>query len=838
MSSKQPGSSSFPLPWYSGGGTGWGSSQRASRLEIPTPTPALPRSTRGGGKLVAFLVSALSLFASTARAQNILWYQQPAKNWMTEALPIGNGRIGGMIFGGVNTEHIQFNESSLWSGGPGESADYNGGNIPGGAEHLKEIQDDLRSGDTASATKLVQQYFIGSAKSAYGTYQPFGDLLITCHDANSPAPEDYRRELDLDAGVARVHYKLDGVTYSREYFCSYPDEVMVLHFTCDKPGGINISVAMTGAMQSENKTVTVTDNTIKLSGKLASNGMGFESVALVRADGGTTTGETSDVKVTGANAVTILMTAATDWMPNYPTYKGKDYVAANQKVISAVATKSYADLLADHQKDYQSLFGRVNLDLPKGPGADLPTDQRLVANQKNPDPSLAALFFQFGRYLLISASRPGGLPSNMQGIWNDSTNAPWGSDYHTAMNVEMMYWPAEPGNLSECADPLIDFIDNLRAPGRVTAKMYYGAGGWVTHFASNVWGYTAPGAGPGLYENLPASAAWLCQHVWDHYAFTGDKKFLRATGYGIMKEAAQFWVDHLTTDTDGTLVSSPSVSPEHGPVSAGAAMDQEIIWDLFTNCINASEVLKMDDDFRAQLTTMRDKISPIKIGQDGQIAEWKVGFQDTRDPHHRHVSELFALMPGHQISPIFKPDLAAAARKALEARGDGGPGWGIGWKVGFWARLLDGDHAYTVLQSLMYPTTDVSHSSARGMGTYPNMFDSHPPLQVDGDLAGSGGIAEMLLQSQNGELDLLPALPSAWSDGNVSGLCGRGGFVVDETWKGGKLTSATIHAKVDGPCVLRANGKLSVAGVDAKIDAKTASFNAEAGKNYTVTIAP
>jgi alpha-L-fucosidase 2 len=785
-------------------------------------------------KSVLLAASCVFIFVSSARADLKLWYAKPASAWMTEALPIGNGRIGGMVFGTIGQEHIQFNESHLWSGGPGEWSDYANGNLPGGADHVKQLQDFLRAGNVAGATPLVKQYFVGN-KKAYGAYQPFGDLLIDCHAAAPKEfPQDYFRELDLDAGVARVHYTLDGVTYEREYFCSYPDQVMVMRFTASKPGSINLTLHITSGQAGA--SVAATNNTVTLSGKLPGNSMGYQGVAIMRSEGAQPHNAGNAVQVEKADAVMILLTAATDYLPKFPTYKGNDYQAANDNALQSTGSKSYKDLLDAHEKDYQALFGRVALNLPVGTGADLPTDQRLAANQKSPDPALAELFYQFGRYLLISSSRPGGLPSNMQGLWNDNGNAPWGSDFHTAMNVQMMYWPAETGNLSECAEPLIDFINGLREPGRATAKTYYGAGGWVTHFASNVWGYTAPGTG--TYENLPASAAWLCQHVWDHYTFTGSKRYLRDVGYPIMKEAAQFWVDHLCEDADGTLVASPSVSPEIGPVSAGCSMDQEIIWDLFTNCIEASKVLDTDAEFRAQLTQMREKLSPLKIGKWGQLQEWKADVDDPKETH-RHVSHLFALHPGHEISPITTPELAAAARKSLEARGDGGPGWGIGWKVDFWARLLDGDHAYTVLQSLLLPTVATRSSSNAGMGTYPNMFDAHPPLQVDGDLAGAAGIAEMLLQSQNDEIHLLPALPKAWSSGNVRGLRARGGFEVDETWKDGALTAAKIQAGSDGVCRIRSAVPITIGGVsDARHPQDNVTeFEAKAGQTYVIGVA-
>ena len=808
-----------------------------------------------------------SLVAAPAPARAVspaddltLWYTRPATTWMTEALPIGNGRIGGMVFGGVGRERVQFNENSLWSGGPREWAGYQGGNVPGGGrERVTEIQALLRGGETKAAEDLTRKFLLGDRR-AFGAYQPMGDLLIDLPGQPSESADvtDYRRSLDLRRAVAGVRYTVGGATYTREYFCSHPDQVMVLRFSCSRRGGV--SLVLRATTPHKGSTVSTDGGTLSLAGRLRGNGMGFEAVTVVRPEGGSIETRPDSISVRGADAVTILMTAATDYLPRYPAYTGNDYRAANRRTLDALAGRSYDQLLEGHEKDYRGLFDRVTLDLGHDGHRELPTDDRIVAYSKGAaDPGLEALLFQYGRYLLISSSRPGGLPANLQGLWNDSASPPWASDYHLNINLEMNYWLAEVTNLSECSEPLIGFIDSLREPGRVTARTYYGAGGWTAHTMVNVFGFTAPGWDV-PWGNFPAGGAWLCQHLWDHYAFTGDREYLARTAYPIMREAAQFWVDHLVEDADGTLVSSPSFSPEQGGISAGATMDQEIVWDLFTNCIEAGRVLDTDAEFRQTLTRMRERLSPPKVGRHGQLQEWKADIDDPRN-HHRHASHLFALHPGRQISPLATPDLAAAARRSLEFRGDGGAGWSMAWKVNFWARLFDGDHAHRMLRNLLTPAAATRVDMEKGGGVYPNLLDAHPPFQIDGNFGATSGITEMLLQSHTVEeasasenaspgkpaartLHLLPELPKAWPTGSATGLRARGGFEVDETWAEGVLREATLRAigREDRLCRVRTSVAVSVTR-DGKAVAvrrvggagNTMEFDAVGGATYTLT---
>ncbi|GLU53166.1 glycoside hydrolase family 95 protein [Dyadobacter frigoris] len=738
----------------------------------------------------------ISLIAYSQKADNKkalkLWYDTPATDWMTQALPIGNGYLGVMFFGDPAEERLQFSEGSLWAGGKGANEEYNFGLRKDAYKTLPKVRELLAQGKLAEADKLASAEMTGiihekkenTPSSDFGAQQTMGDLYVSV--SHTGQVKNYRRELDISTATGKVTYEVGKEKFERTYFGNYPSRVMVYNFKSTSAETYSIRFSAPHKKEYEK----FEKNRYVFGGSLKDNKQEFETTYRIDTDGKVSY-EAGVVTVKNARKVTLIHTASTEYTYQFPNYKGNDYKKINQQIMASVAGKNEIILQAEQQRDYKNLFDRVSLNLGNELNNSVPTDKRQIAYfQGTPDPGFEVLYFQYGRYLMISSTRPGTMPMSLQGKWNDSTNPPWANDYHTNINMQMLYWPAEVTNLSECYLPLSDFTKSIVEPGKLAAKEFFNTRGWTVNTMLNAYGYTSPGwSFPwGFY---PGGAGWLSQHLWEHYAFTNDVNYLKNTAYPIMKEASLFWIDYLTKGKSGFLVSSPSYSPEHGGISTGASMDHQIAWDVLSNTILASKILKTDTDFASEAQKVRDHIQPPQIGRWGQLQEWNEDVDDSTDKH-RHVSHLFALHPGRQISPTSTPEFAKAARVTLNARGDEGTGWSLAWKVNFWARLQDGNRAYSLFKRILRPVGDKTENMMNGGGSYSNLLCAHPPFQLDGNMGSTAGIAEMLLQSQAGVIELLPALPDSWPTGEIKGLKARGNVTVDEQWKDGKLVSVTL----------------------------------------------
>ncbi len=766
--------------------------------------------------LIILVLTPLLSFCSTIQEESplhILWYKTPSADW-NEALPIGNGSMGAMVYGGVDKETIQFNEETLWTGQPHDYAK------EGAYKWLDDIRSLLWQGKQPEAEKMANEHFM-SQPFGQQAYQPFGDILLEFPEHGNFT--NYRRQLNLENALSSVSYDVDGVHYTREMFATKPGQGIILHLEADKDKKLNFNVSLNSP--HSNFSIVVEGDEVVLRGK-ANNyhqekGMDgypypeskitFEARLKVINDGGELVKSGKMIQVKNANKTTLQLVAATSFV-DYSDISGNPSKLCDNYLVN-LKDKSYEDLKSEHIDDYQNLYKRVNIDLGSSEISNRPTDERLITFKQDEDPSMVALLYQYGRYLLISSSREGSQPANLQGIWNDKLVPSWDSKYTININTEMNYWPAELTNLSECAEPLISMVEELAKSGQNVAKEHYNLGGWVTHHNTDIWRGAAPinNANHGIW---PTGGAWLSQHLWWHYQFNGDKTYLKDRAYPILKQASVFFIDYLTPypNNPDWIVSGPSNSPEMGGLVMGPTMDHQIIRALFTNTIEAAEVLGVDSELVKVLKEKRAKIAPNQIGKHGQLQEWLVDLDDPQDKH-RHVSHLWGLHPGNEIHPLTTPDLAEACKVALERRGDGGTGWSRAWKINFWARLLDGDHAFLLLKNLMVPSITKGVDMNDKGGLYYNLFDAHPPFQIDGNFGATSGVTEMLLQShlrdENGDFyqDILPALPTALSTGKISGIKGSGAFEFSITWENNTLKHIEVKSLLGNNLNLRFKGK-------------------------------
>lgn len=751
----------------------------------------------------------------------------PDKAWESRSLPIGNGSLGANILGSVSTERITLNEKTLWKGGPNTSggADYYWNVNKQSAHILKDIREAFAAGDQKKATVLTRKNFNGLAEYEeedetpfrFGSFTTMGELHVET-GLSEPGMQNYKRILSLDSAMAVVRFDKDGTGYQRKYFVSYPDSVMVMQFTATRPGMQNLVLSYCPNSEAKSNMTSDGDNALLYVGELNNNGMKFAMRITALNKGGSVSSKDGKLTIQGADEVVFLLTADTDYKMNFnpdykdpKTYVGNNPVASTQLMMNNAVKKGYDLLFQRHEADYTALFNRVKLNLnPDIAPVNIPTERRLANYRKGqPDYYLEELYYQFGRYLLIASSRPGNMPANLQGMWHNNLDGPWRVDYHNNINVQMNYWPACSTNLNECMLPMVDFIRGLVKPGEKTAQAYFGARGWTASISANIFGFTSPLSSELMEWNFnPMAGPWLTTHIWEYYEYTRDKKFLKETGYDLIKGAAQFCVDYLWHKPDGTYTAAPSTSPEHGPIDQGATFVHAVVREALINAIDASKILGVDSKERKQWENVLAKLVPYKIGRYGQLMEWSTDIDDPKDDH-RHVNHLFGLHPGRTLSPVTTPELAKAARIVLEHRGDGATGWSMGWKLNQWARLQDGNHAYTLFGNLLKN------------GTMDNLWDTHPPFQIDGNFGGTAGVTEMLVQSHMGFVQLLPSLPDAWKNGSVEGLCAKGNFEVGVSWKNNKLEKATILSKAGVPCTVHYGDKIL-------------SFKTSKGKLYTI----